>query len=142
MGYSNRDTDWDLSAQGNYWRRINGRVPVVGAKHGEWYWAMVDGKFAPKYVSDHRRGARGGGGFVSGTRRLIPGFNINATALLGASYVFVLTPYGSDSRSERGWTSHRLGMPENEAWKLAPINQGGPGGLLLPMIDLSEVNNV
>jgi hypothetical protein len=46
MGYSNRDTDWDLSAKGNHWRRINGKVLVVGTKDREWYWAMVDGKFA------------------------------------------------------------------------------------------------
>lgn len=46
MSYSNRDTDWDLSAKGNYWRRINGTVLVVGTKDKQWYWAMVDGKFA------------------------------------------------------------------------------------------------
>ena len=46
MSYSNRDTDWDLSAKGNYWRRINGKVLVVGTKDGEWYWAMMDGNFA------------------------------------------------------------------------------------------------
>lgn len=46
MSYSTRDTDWDLSAKGNYWRRINGKVLVVGTKDKEWYWAMVDGQFA------------------------------------------------------------------------------------------------
>lgn len=43
--YSNRDTDWDLSAKGNYWRRIDGQVLVVGSKDQINYWAMVDGTF-------------------------------------------------------------------------------------------------
>ena len=43
--YSNRDTDWDISAKGNYWRRIDGKVLVVGTKDETNYWAMIDGEF-------------------------------------------------------------------------------------------------
>ena len=43
--YSNHDTDWDISAKGNYWCRINGQVLVVGPKDVINYWAMIDGTF-------------------------------------------------------------------------------------------------
>jgi hypothetical protein len=46
MNYPTHDTDWDISAKGNYWRRVDGKVLVVGTKDKAWYWAMVDGKFA------------------------------------------------------------------------------------------------
>ena len=46
MSYSNHDTDWDLSAKGNLWRRASGLALVVGlAKQKTHYWAMVDGVF-------------------------------------------------------------------------------------------------
>lgn len=46
MTYSTHDTDWALSAKGNFWRRVDGIVLVVGRKKGEdSYWAMRDGVF-------------------------------------------------------------------------------------------------
>lgn len=40
------DTDWALSQKGNFWRRINGTVLVVGRrKNTDAFWAMVDGEF-------------------------------------------------------------------------------------------------
>lgn len=41
--YSDDDTDWALSARGNYWKRFNGKVLVVGEKNNGEYWAMYDG---------------------------------------------------------------------------------------------------
>ena len=43
--YSDDDTDWALSARGNYWKRLNGKVLVVGEKNNGEYWAMYDGDF-------------------------------------------------------------------------------------------------
>ena len=43
--YSNPDTDWDLSAKGNYWRRFNGKLLVTGTADHKNYWAMIDKKF-------------------------------------------------------------------------------------------------
>jgi hypothetical protein len=46
MIYSDRDTNWDTSAKGNIWRRVNGAVLVIGKKkYGESYWVMRDGEF-------------------------------------------------------------------------------------------------
>ena len=46
MTYSTHETDWAVSARGNFWRRVNGIVLVVGRKKGEdSYWAMRDGVF-------------------------------------------------------------------------------------------------
>lgn len=46
MTYSTHETDWAVSARGNFWRRVNGIVLVVGRKKGEdSYWAMRDGMF-------------------------------------------------------------------------------------------------
>jgi hypothetical protein len=46
MIYSTHDTSWALSAKGNYWRRLNGQVLVVGqSKTNDNYWAMRDGEF-------------------------------------------------------------------------------------------------
>lgn len=39
------DTDWALSEKGNWWRRINGKVLVVGCRADGGYWAMVSGNF-------------------------------------------------------------------------------------------------
>ena len=42
---SNRDTDWDLSAKGNWWRRENGTPLIVGmSKYGR-IWARVGDDF-------------------------------------------------------------------------------------------------
>ena len=43
--YSTHDTDWAKSSKGNFWRRFNGKVMVVGTKDGDYYWAMIDGDF-------------------------------------------------------------------------------------------------
>ena len=45
MSYPTHDTDWAESAKGNYWRRENGMVLVVGRKPDGKFWAMVDGRF-------------------------------------------------------------------------------------------------
>ena len=38
------DTSWTISAKGNLWRRLDGKILVVGeSKDGEYYWAMRDG---------------------------------------------------------------------------------------------------
>ena len=42
---SNRDTDWDLSAKGNWWRRENGTPLIVGISKYGLVWPMVDGDF-------------------------------------------------------------------------------------------------
>ena len=45
--YPDHDTDWATSAKGNEWRRIEGKVLVVGRnKTTGKYWAMCDGDFA------------------------------------------------------------------------------------------------
>lgn len=42
---SQRDTDWDLSAKGNWWRRENGIPLIVGmSKYGR-VWARVGDDF-------------------------------------------------------------------------------------------------
>jgi hypothetical protein len=43
--YQTHDTDWSTSQKGNEWRRIDGKVLVVGRKKDGRYWAMVDGEF-------------------------------------------------------------------------------------------------
>jgi hypothetical protein len=45
MNYPTHDTNWATSAKGNDWRRINGKVLVVGKNKTGSYWAMIDGKF-------------------------------------------------------------------------------------------------
>jgi hypothetical protein len=46
MSYPTHDTDWAESAQGNDWKRSDGKALVVGRKKDGTYWAMVDGNFA------------------------------------------------------------------------------------------------
>ena len=43
--YPTHDTDWDLSAKGNYWRRYEGKLLVVGTKFGDFYWVRIDDDF-------------------------------------------------------------------------------------------------
>jgi hypothetical protein len=43
--YPTHDTDWALSAKGNYWRRYEGKLLVVGTKFGDFYWARIDTDF-------------------------------------------------------------------------------------------------
>ena len=46
MTHPARDTNWAISAKGNYWRRLNKKVLVVGEfKDNNYYWAMRDGEF-------------------------------------------------------------------------------------------------
>ena len=46
MKYPTHDTSWEISAKGNHWRRLDGKVLVVGEyKDGDNYWAMRDGQF-------------------------------------------------------------------------------------------------
>ena len=49
--YSNHDTDWDLSAKGNYWRRLNETLLVVGKNKYNIYWVRVDEDFLPDEYS-------------------------------------------------------------------------------------------
>lgn len=37
----NQDTDWELSAKGNFWRRIDGVLLVVGKDKYDRVWARV-----------------------------------------------------------------------------------------------------
>jgi hypothetical protein len=46
MSYPTHDTDWAESTQGNDWKRIDGKVLVVGRKKDRTFWAMADGYFA------------------------------------------------------------------------------------------------
>lgn len=41
--YAQADTDWRLSAKGNYWKRSNGVLLVVGQGSHGGCWAMRDG---------------------------------------------------------------------------------------------------
>lgn len=46
MSYSTRDTQWAISAKGNYWRRLDGHVLVVGERPSDGrYWALRDKEF-------------------------------------------------------------------------------------------------
>lgn len=45
MSYPTQDTDWAVSAKGNYWRRLDGVLLVVGTKDGENYWMRVGDDF-------------------------------------------------------------------------------------------------
>ena len=46
MIYSTQDTSWTISEKGNNWRRLDGKVLVVGQfKTNDYYWAMRDGEF-------------------------------------------------------------------------------------------------
>lgn len=47
MSYSTNVTDWDISAKGNYWRRINEFTLVVGMNKYGGYWVRVDEDFLP-----------------------------------------------------------------------------------------------
>ena len=59
MNYSTHDTSWAISAKGNYWRRLDGKVLVVGqSKTSGDYWARQDdeylkGKFRTKEQAQH-----------------------------------------------------------------------------------------
>lgn len=47
MSYPSHDTEWATSAKGNFWKRIDGVVLIVGkSKHGKW-WARRDDEFVP-----------------------------------------------------------------------------------------------
>ncbi len=43
--YPQHDTQWSTSQKGNEWRRIDGKVLVVGRRKDGRYWAMVDSEF-------------------------------------------------------------------------------------------------
>ena len=45
MSYPTHDTEWALSAKGNYWRRLGGKPLIVGkGRDGEW-WARSGDDF-------------------------------------------------------------------------------------------------
>jgi len=43
--YSSNNSGWALSKKGNYWRRVNGILLVVGQRKDGAYWAMRGGNF-------------------------------------------------------------------------------------------------
>lgn len=43
------DTDWKLSAKGNYWRKCNGTTLVVGGSSKKGYWVRVGDRFLPEW---------------------------------------------------------------------------------------------
>ncbi len=45
MNFSQHDTDWQLSAKGNWWRRVNGTALVVGQTKDGRIWALVGEEF-------------------------------------------------------------------------------------------------
>ncbi len=46
MNYSNeRNSDWKVSAKGNYWRKCNGIMLVVGGSDEKGYWVRVGDHF-------------------------------------------------------------------------------------------------
>lgn len=47
MTIPRKDTMWSLSSAGNHWRRLDGKLLVVGynESHGR-YWARADQRFA------------------------------------------------------------------------------------------------
>ena len=63
MSYSTLDTDWNKSYRGNWWRRVNGVLLVVGKhKNSDTYWvrrgeSFLPGRFpteiAAKYAAEH-----------------------------------------------------------------------------------------
>ena len=53
--YSNEDTDWALSFKGNYWKRLSGKVLVVGQKNNGEYWAMYDGDYVKGSFSSEQK---------------------------------------------------------------------------------------
>jgi len=42
---SQPDTNWEASKRENQWRRLAGKVLVVGQRKDKSFWAMVDGEF-------------------------------------------------------------------------------------------------
>ena len=51
--YSNQDTDWATSSKGNQWRRINGKLLVVGQNKTGGFWARVGDNFVKgKYATE------------------------------------------------------------------------------------------
>lgn len=57
MSYPTHDTDWAESTQGNDWKRVGGKVLVVGGKKDGTFWAMADGRFAKGSFS-HKAAAK------------------------------------------------------------------------------------
>ena len=45
------DTEWKESAKGNYWRKSNGTVLVVGGSYEKGYWVRVGDNFLPEWES-------------------------------------------------------------------------------------------
>lgn len=46
MKYGTHDTEWDDSAQGNKWRRLNEHLLIARRKkHSPHFWASVDSRF-------------------------------------------------------------------------------------------------
>jgi len=43
------DTEWEESAKGNYWRKCQGTMLIVGGSYQKGFWIRVDNKFLPAW---------------------------------------------------------------------------------------------
>ena len=43
-----KNTEWRLSAKGNYWRKLNGVMLVVGGSDEERFWIRIGESFLPE----------------------------------------------------------------------------------------------
>lgn len=43
--FSNKDTEWGISSKGNQWRRINGKLLIVGRNKSGGFWARAGDDF-------------------------------------------------------------------------------------------------
>lgn len=75
MSYATRDTNWSLSAKGNYWRRVNGVILIVGRRKSDrCYWARRGNEFIPGSFATREQAQRAAEGN--------PGVEANVRALL------------------------------------------------------------
>ncbi len=44
-----KNTEWRLSAKGNYWRKLNGVTLVVGGSDEKGYWIRIGETFLPSW---------------------------------------------------------------------------------------------
>ena len=43
------NSDWNLSAKGNYWKKYNGKMLIVGGSSSKGFWVRVE----EAYLKDH-----------------------------------------------------------------------------------------
>lgn len=64
MRYSD-DTDWKLSAKGNYWRKCSGTMLIVGGSFEKGYWARVEESFLDEKFDSPDEAMLAAEGYVS-----------------------------------------------------------------------------